>query len=269
MIKIFYKNLSEKNKKKFDTLIIKLIKWKLIPKNFLPIGYRKYISGESLFNFQRKIVEDNRGFYYVFPKFSEDQLDKYYKNTYWGEFRNDVEIYISERDITHYNLILKYYADFFSKEKIIIVNFGSGHGGISFLFYFQGHTVINIDPDINVKNNLELDKELWKTLDSITKLKEPFDLFYSSHSLEHVHDIDVFYDRLNTKIIDDKRTILFFEVPDGEHPLNGGKSGKILTPHTYYFTEYFFKSLPFEIKLLEKNDRALRYIGEKASLKNN
>ena len=65
--------------------------------NFLPIGYRKYISGESLFNFQRKIVEDNRGFYYVFPKFSEDQLDKYYKNTYWGEFRNDVEIYISER----------------------------------------------------------------------------------------------------------------------------------------------------------------------------
>ena len=32
-----------------------------------------------------------------------------------------------------------------------------------------------------------------ETLDSITKLKEPFDLFYSS-SLEHVHDIDVFYD---------------------------------------------------------------------------
>lgn len=263
MIKIIYKRLNDNNRKKFNSFIIQLIRWKLLPMKLLPLGFRNFISGEMVFNFKTKLVEDKRGFYYISPKFSEEQLDEYYKNTYWGEFRSDVKIYINERDLVHYNLILRYYSDFFSKEERTIVNFGSGHGGISILFYFLGHTVINIDPDTNVKNNLEFDPERWKKIESITKLNQPFDLFYSSHSLEHVHDIDVFLDRLNQKISLNKKTILFFEVPDGEHPLNGGKSGKILTPHTYYYTPDFFKWLPFKTILIEKDYRVLRYLGEK------
>ncbi len=47
---------------------------------------------------------------------------------------------VNTRDLDHYNLIMKNTKGFFNSKKTIL-NFGSGHLGCSFLFYFSGHKV--------------------------------------------------------------------------------------------------------------------------------
>ena len=70
-----------------------------------------------------------------------------------------------------------------------------------------------------------------------------------------------FLNIVNQKLTKNKSTYLLFEVPDGDHELNGGKSGKIMTPHTYYFTTDFFKNLSIENHYLQKEYRVIRYLG--------
>ena len=45
--------------------------------------------------------------------------------------------------------------------------------------------------------------------------------------------------------------VIFIEVPNSRLPENGGNNGRIVVPHTYYFTMGFFETLPFEVMHLE------------------
>ena len=93
--------------------------------------------------------------------------------------------------------------------------------------------------------------------------------------LEHVHDID---DLLNFFLrILNLNGLIFWEVPNGLVESNGGCNGKIVLPHTYYFTTKFFDSLPFKILLNQAYDirhfpnatspegEVIRYIGNRVS----
>lgn len=266
MIGKLYMYLGPNSRRRINQLIITMINKNIFNKEWLPINFRNYILGQKMFNYKRKLnFNETGGYFEIVPKFSEKELLDYYKSLYWVQYRSDGEIGISTRDLIHYNLILSKSNDFF-KTKRTIVNFGSGHGGISFLFYFSGHNVINIEPDDTLKNHLDLDPGRWIVKKSIKELEEKFDLFYSSHSLEHVHDINQFMEVLGEKINRSNDLYVFFEVPDGEHPLNGGASGKIVVPHTYYFLPKFFKNLPFKKIHLSKDNRILRYFGFLKSL---
>jgi hypothetical protein len=119
------------------------------------------------------------------------------------------------------------------------MNFGAGHGGISHLLWLNGHTVFNIEPS---GLRLQYDQR-WQTFLSIDDFDEEVDIIYGSHSLEHVLDLGKF-ETITKKLLRNGGYI-FFEVPNGEHPLMGGRSGEIQPPHTFYFTRKYFSQLSF------------------------
>lgn len=124
-----------------------------------------------------------------------------------------------------------------SEGNLKVCNFGAGHGGISHLLWLSGHSIINIEPS---GLNLAYD-ERWTTLARIDDCDEPVDLVYGSHSLEHVLDLKKF--ETDVERLLRNGGWLFYEVPNSEHPLMGGRSGEIQPPHTLYFTRNYFSQL--------------------------
>lgn len=123
------------------------------------------------------------------------------------------------------------------------MNFGAGHGGISYLFSAKGYKVVNVEPS-NIAPSLD-----WVKYNKLSDVKESrFDLIYSSHSLEHVIDVDIIINTFLNKL--KKGGIVYIEVPNCHLECDPAyKEGKIEPPHTYYFTRDFFNSLPFELVL--------------------
>jgi hypothetical protein len=235
----------------------------LIPNYFIPKSMQKKLTARSIFS-NKVIKSDERGFYYVYPMPTLDDLNIYYTNTYWQSRGKDEGV--GRRDLDHYMLIKK----FFSKKKITFLNFGAGHGGISHLVYHAGHSVINIEPSglkIDYKN------DNWKTYSDIGEVSEKVDFIYGSHSLEHVQDIDEF-NNLYMKILNPKGKV-FWEVPNGDLESNGGCNGLLHRPHTYYFTTKFFETLHLNTiinqsysenyfpNISSENGEVIRYLGEK------
>ena len=125
------------------------------------------------------------------------------------------------------------------------LNFGAGPGGASYLFWAQNFDVINIEPS-GVKTVIN---DRWLTLNDKSQFKGSVDLLLSSHSLEHVNDLETTIDWIFNSLRNEG--IIFIEVPNSMLPENGGMGDKIIVPHTYYFTKDFFKSLPFTILHLQ------------------
>ena len=218
--KIFIKNL-----------IIFLYRVKLLPKDFhrrakLELNLNKY---KKYFN-KLKLSYNNLGFYFVDPMPDREYLKRYYEETYW-ESRFDIDYPVRNRDMSHYELLCKSYQDFnFSKKRIL--NFGSGHGGISFLLALKNHEINNFDFQ---SKQIKFEKNL-KSFNNMDQINGAFDLIYSSHSLEHVDNI--FNTIKKFQSISHENTIFFFEVPN----CSGKKFQKIHCPHTYYFTKLFFQN---------------------------
>lgn len=129
-----------------------------------------------------------------------------------------------------------------------VLNFGAGHGGISNLFLALGAKVVNIEPSI--PENEEKQPYNYHSVRKLAdKKSKHFDLFYSSHSLEHVSSID---DALaDMKAVANQDTLYFFEVPDASAPQDGGSTGLVDIPHTYYFRKEFFLNTFSEIIMLQ------------------
>jgi len=168
---------------------------------------------------------------------SLEELNAYYEKEFWDEKRGKVK-FINKRDLAHANIIKNHFGRLSDSESSLFVNFGAGHGGISHLMHLFGLEVVNIDPS-------ELLSEYsggFEYYSSLARYKQAtnrkVDIFYSSHSLEHVQDISTTL-RLISGITTDK-TLFFFEVPDANSPGNGAQKGKVDIPHTYYFTKKFF-----------------------------
>ena len=219
------------NTKIKDSIAIMLYRFGLIPDQYK--GRARSLHFKNKYDkkfFESELSYNNKGFYYLNPMPQSNFLKDYYEKTYW-QTRSDLNYPVRLRDIQHYKMINEAYKDF-NKSNKKILNFGSGHGGISVLFRSGNHTVYNYDFGSTKKN---LFNEKWYNISSIENISFKFDLVYSSHSLEHVENIEETMKKIENLSHD--KTILFFEVP------NCFFNKKIIAPHTYYFTrDFFFKS---------------------------
>lgn len=211
-----------------DFILVTLLRLNFIPEEYKDRAQATYETQK----YNKKILElkleyNEVGFYSLNPMPTIDFLKEYYTKTYWNS-RNDKNHPIRLRDIEHYKLLKKIYPDFDSGSKKIL-NFGSGHGGLSILLHAAKHEIYNFDP--SGVNNLFTDN--WNSINNLDQTIDKFDLIYGSHSLEHVHNIKETMKKFNQ--ISHQNTIYFFEVPNCANNLL-----KIHPPHTYYFLRKFF-----------------------------
>lgn len=206
----------------------------------LPRRYRVIAAKHMMFKGSRPIW-DEHGYWRLDPMPTTATLDAYYQSTYWAQ-RGGRGILLWPRDLDHFLLIRPH----LPAGNLRVLNFGAGHGGISHLLHMIGADVTNVEPG-GLRSALDGDR--WKTVDTIDQAAGPFDLVYGSHSLEHVQDVDSFMGKLRARLA--PRALVFFEVPNCRQsncadPMNGGQTGKIVPPHTYYFTLDFFRGLAFK-----------------------
>ena len=213
------------------TTAILLYRFGILPKMYHP-RVKAIIACNAYFKKFNKLnlTYDERGYFIVNPMPTKKELNEFYTKVNFdkGQEKNHP---IKQRDIQHYNLLLDTFPNINDTKKNI-VNFGAGHGGISLLLNAAGHNVINIEPSglpQYFKNN-------WNTVSSSEEINESIDLFYASHSLEHVTDIDEVIESF--KKLSNENTVYFFEVPNH----NPGIEHKIDPLHTYYFSNKFFEN---------------------------
>jgi SAM-dependent methyltransferase len=189
---------------------------------------------------------DPRGFWALKPMPSPAVLDSYYRNTYWNQRGGHIApVYF--RDLDHYLTIAPYVP---AVATFRFLNFGAGHGGASHLMFAQGADVTNVEPG---GMDSQIADQRWQVVETIDQADGQFDMIYGSHSLEHVQDLDAFMASLDSKL--KPGGLIFFEVPNCRRsncadPLNGGQNGKVVPPHTYYFTMDYFRGLPFNTIVL-------------------
>lgn len=190
---------------------------------------------KSIFD-DRELKYDESGFYYVYPKFSKSELDEYYKNNYLDSFRQDIKYGVIPQDFFHMKMLEDLIPEFKNKIKSVL-NFGSGHGGISHILDFTGnYQLLTLDPS---KSPLKLPKSQIKHIFEFDELEDnSIDLIYSSHSLEHVSDLEVTINQF--KRILKKGGLIFIEVPNADHHEDGPQNNRIDIPHTYYFQQKYF-----------------------------
>ena len=221
--------IAKKQDKIRNAIAIFLYKLNLLPKEFEGRVRSIYLTEKYRKDFEKlKLNYDENGFHYLSPMPSVEYLQKYYKDTYW-QSRTARDSPIRLRDIEHFKLFNKKFPEFIKSQKKIL-NFGAGHGGISFFLHAQNHIIYNYEPG-GIKKYFD---DRWINIDNLEKVNQKFDLIYGSHSLEHVHNI-----KNSLKIfknISNNNTIFFFEVPN----CNLDHQIKIDPPHTYYFKRDFF-----------------------------
>lgn len=210
-------------------------------------NFYKYLKAQetasNLFQ-SRSLKYDNAGFWYLDPMPSAEELDNYYATAYWAT-RDDRKVMLKDRDIAHINQLLSTHKDVLlsTKEKTV-VNFGSGHGGASFLFHAMGFRVINVDPYPG-------DVDFFEYRKSLSEITELVDVFYASHSLEHVTDIN--HTMSQVLQIVKSGGLVFVEVPNADHYTystavhSGSRRPMIQPPHTVYFTRNYFQGINLQI----------------------
>ncbi len=194
----------------------------------------------------RELKYDSSGYFYVFPKLSKSELDEYYKSQYLDTFRLDIKYGVIPQDFFHIQM-LKDLIPTFEEKFESILNFGSGHGGISHILDFSGDfQLLTLDP---TKSPLKLPNSQIKHVYEFEEIADKsIDLIYSSHSLEHVSDLDSTLHEL--KRILKNNGLLFIEVPNADHFEDGPQNNRIDIPHTYYFQQKYFLT-NFDVKFSE------------------
>lgn len=166
---------------------------------------------------------------------SVTELENYYKYDYW-QVRGEVPP-VNRRDLVHFKMILELIPNTFT-DQVTILNFGSGHGGISHLFWSAGHKVINLDPSL-VFNQRD---QRWTDCNNFEDIRDKsVNFVYGSHSLEHVSDLEKTFRQLNR--IAGLEVFHFWEVPNGQCEGNGPVEDMVEPPHNYYFTCNFFSEM--------------------------
>lgn len=227
---------------KLFNLLKFLIKYLLFNMKLLPNKYKGEIDlyyAQKIFK-KRSLKKINNQYWRINPMISKNELNLYYAKSYWSA-RGGIKNIVHDRDINHFKLLTDNL--FLNDNKNLkVLNFGSGHGGISHLFHASGSSIYNIEPN----GGSTYYEQRWKNFDNLDEVNEIFDIVYASHSLEHVSDINEVMIKLSSLMSNE--TYIFVEVPNCQSHknrskyLNGGSDGKIVIPHTYYFTTDFFKS---------------------------
>lgn len=222
----------------------------------------------------RRLVWDSRGFWVVDPMPTDHELDDYYAKTYWTS-RLDSQSWLRRRDVDHFLVLERFLHSSGARTQKVAMNFGSGHGGCSFLFRAAGFEVWNVDP---AENELEA----FRHASSISQVPLDLDLVYASHSLEHVTDPIA----TTNEIVDHLGVggLFFVEVPNARrtdeivYRESERAEPPIHPPHTVYYTTDFFRSLglktlildtfsysdgPFAIATASDDAEVIRYLGQK------
>lgn len=193
----------------------------------------------------RNIKNSGFGYYYVDPMPTKIELNSYYEQVYWGS-RSGKDYSAYGRDFRHFLILQNFLKNTINFNKLSFLNFGSGHGGISYLMHMQGANILNIEPS-GMPNSFE---KRWNWSSDIESIKtDSIDLLYASHSIEHVHNIEDFIKQ--AKRILKINGYIFIEVPNArcEGDRINIMRNKIDIPHTYYFNIEYFEKVLFNIKL--------------------
>lgn len=176
----------------------------------------------------------------------QDVLSEYYSNQYWGS-RSDSRMMLRPRDVDHFLYLRRIGVDITRGNPVSALNFGSGHGGMSYLLVAAGFEVTNVDL---------FDAEVPETIHakSLEEVEETFALIYASHSIEHV--IDIRETMAQIIVLLQPGGYLFVEVPNSEYPayVEGSESyqkPRLHPPHTQYITHEYFERLPLTTIALE------------------
>jgi 2-polyprenyl-3-methyl-5-hydroxy-6-metoxy-1,4-benzoquinol methylase len=239
--------LNNSSKQKIKNKIYIFLGWLRIPNYFLPGKYRSGYSGLMLFK-GRDLTTNDTHLSFVEPMPINSELTQYYKSLYWSGRQDRCSIRI--RDVEHFYFVKKFLPENFSDK---FVNFGAGHGGISnILDCNQKFDILDIDPSFENKT-LHSKRRRLRTL-SCVQTKVYF--IYSSHSLEHVTNIDYFWKEVERLLL--PGGFLFIEVPNSCNADNGGWGNGIVIPHTYYFMPEYFQNISHfklvKMKLLSYKD---------------
>lgn len=217
------------------------------------------------------LLWDSRGFWIVNPMPSETELSNYYSEQYWAN-RTDAQSWLRFRDVDHFLELEPFLAEIGERRHRVAINFGSGHGGCSFLFRAAGFQVWNVDPARH-------ESGMFQHAEGIQDIKEDFDLVYASHSLEHVvNPVEVVRDLISGL---SPGGIFYAEVPNARRADEMTESQPPMhPPHTVYYTTDFFRRLGLEKLILDTYDygsdgrgtptrsdsaEVIRYLGRKVS----
>ncbi len=218
------------------------------------VGVKKYIE----LNFFENRVLGNKtvkwcddGYWKMDPMPTQEDLDKYYQEVYWfsnSDYKNDIVV---GRDLKHAEFIKHEIAESFPDVKNFL-NYGAGHGGVSYLFHPLGINIFNIEPGGLDTFNLD-NFYAYKNINELNEANPNilFDVIYASHVIEHLRDPIEFFlpaiDLLNQngKIILEVPNTRILN-PDKEY-FEGGCDGKTTGSHTLYFTKDFFENLGAKI----------------------
>lgn len=184
----------------------------------------------------------SHGFWTVSPMPTETELNEYYSEQYWAN-RTDAQSWLRSRDVDHFLELEPFLAGIGESGHRVAVNFGSGHGGCSFLFRAAGFQVWNVDPARH-------ESGMFQHAAGIQDIKEDFDLVYASHSLEHVvNPVESFRDLISGL---SPGGIFYAEVPNARR---ADEMVELLPPihppHTVYYTTDFFRQLDLEVLILD------------------
>ncbi len=118
------------------------------------------------------------------------------------------ELWVIEKNLTHYNFdLVKIFSQFF-KPKDDILEFGAGIGTLAQLWF----SIMKIKPQC-----LEIDKNLnrileargFYTYDNLESILKKFDGIYTSNVLEHVQDDVGILKKLHSKLKDDSIIVIY------------------------------------------------------------
>lgn len=188
------------------------------------------------------VVLESKGLWRVHPMPSQDSLTEYYRHTYWSA-RGDGMSVLRPRDVGQFQHLKEVLGKSFSGSGLSAINFGSGHGGMSYLLSAAGFEVTNVDMfDAEVPG--------CRFATSLSSLGRSFNLFYASHSLEHVNDLPGTWQQIDGVLA--PQALIYVEVPNSEyepysHLIDGHAWPRLGPPHTYYMTIDYFRSLPYQI----------------------
>lgn len=234
-------------------------------------GIREFLKFYELNKFEKKIFKEKKliwndlGYWEVYPMPTDIELEKFYSEIYWLNNKYYKSNLVIPRDISHLEFLQKNVLGKFN-EKINFVNFGAGHGGISYLMTTLSNVIINIEPsELNSYGHKNFIN--FKNIDNFIDNKENYkkiDVLYSSHALEHLSDPITFFEKISKILIDNG--LVFIEVPNcrkaqiDKDYTEGGCDGKIWGSHLLYFTKDFFKKLDSEIFFVKEEEQGQRYI---------
>lgn len=131
----------------------------------------------------------------IYDKPTQKELDKYYAQYYWNNYRetNFQLLPIDERAISQVQYISKNIRDY-SFENIL--EFGSGHGKLSRSFnnQFSVKKFNFVEPDKNFYNYYKKElKNVFCTNHLVNVENESCNIILSSHSIEHISDINALF----------------------------------------------------------------------------